>query len=124
MKEKDFQTRFGHYIKENFRNTTVFELKSARNDSLPFSVVVDHQIQGLLHAKHKSIYHKIPDVGFQNFADCIFIIRAEAYVVILYPSKIFYGIDVDDFVDEIAISLRKSLTEDRARELSTFSAHI
>ncbi len=118
MKEKNFQTQFGKWIKAN-PMTGVFELKSARGNSLPFSAVVPHQIEGLWHAKHEKIYMKLPDVGYQMPFDCFCVKGVPAYVVIRYESGAWYMIDIDRFIEERDSSARKSLTEERARIICT-----
>lgn len=122
MKEKDFQTKFGKWLKANRHETSVYELKVTKTNSLPFSAIADHQVAGLYHAKHRELYMKLPDVGYQMPFDCFHLCKVEAYVVILYPSKCFYAIDIDDFQWKNQTSGRRSLTEDEARELSTFSS--
>lgn len=124
MKEKDFQTKFGKWARKNRTATSVFELKVTKTNSLPFSAVAEHQIDGLWHAKNHDIFMKLPDVGYQMPFDCFHLIGVEAFVVILYPSKIFYGISIYNFSMENLSSTRRSITESRAKELSTFSAHI
>lgn len=121
MKEKNFQVKFGHWVKENFHETAAFELKSVKSSSCPFNAVQDHQIEALLHAKHKLLYHKIPDVGFQNPFDCFILVKCSSFIVIRYGSGNWYMIDIDAFINERDSSLRKSLTEERAQKLSTFS---
>lgn len=117
MKEKSFQTQFGHWLKANYSHSGAFELKSARGKSLPFSDVQPHQEQALWHVKHKSIYHKIPDVGYQNPFDCLVLSKADAYVVVRFGSGKWYMIDIDAWIEERNSSKRKSITEERAQEI-------
>lgn len=123
MKERSFQTEFGKWLKIHAKEvgSAAFELKSTKGSSLPFSDVQPHQIDALWNAKHKQIYFKIPDVGFQNPFDCFLLDEARAFVVIRYGSGHWYAIDVDDFVVTQKTSDRKSLTEDVAKLLSSFS---
>ena len=120
MKERNFQTQFGHWLKANFKESAAFELKSVKGSSCPFNAVQPHQIQALEHVKHGMLYHKIPDVGFQNPFDCFCLYNADAFVVIRYGSGRFFGIDIDDFVEQSKESDRKSLTEDRAKLICSF----
>ena len=117
--EKDFQRQFGHWLKDNFKECAVFELKSC-DTSCPFSAVQEHQMQGLLHAKHKSLYMKLPDVGLQMPFDCFFLKEVLAFIVIRYASGNWYAIGIDGFLRERDQSERKSLIADRAKEISTF----
>ncbi len=118
MREKDFQSIFSKWIKINYKKSAVFELKLTHSNSIPFSAVVPHQIDALWNTKHRHIAYKLPDVGYQNPYDCIFLKQIPAFVVIKYPS-FFCLIDIDIWIEESNISKRRSLTSERARELST-----
>jgi len=119
--EKDFQTRFTRWAKHNTKTSTAFELKLEKGTSMPFSAVMDHQITALRVAKHGVMSYKIPDVGYdQKPFDCFVLVNIPSYVVIMFykqNQKEFFMIDVDDFIKEKETSKRKSLTEDRAREI-------
>ncbi len=120
MKEKDFQTKFNKWVKHNFNGTGVFELKITHGKSIPFNAVQEHQSFALSKAKHSKIIYKIPDGGFQNPFDSFQISGAKAFVVVMFYApnqKKFYMIDVDDWGKEDLLSSRRSLTEDRAREI-------
>jgi len=132
MKEKQLQVILTNYLKDNPPNkTAVYELKICKSNAMPFDQVKEHQVEALLQAKHGNLYHKISDspifAGHKTrFTkpkpfDCLNIYKAEAYVVICYyklrQKKEFLFIDIDDFVKEKEISSRKSLTEERAKQL-------
>ncbi len=120
MKEKDFQRQFSHWLKAVHKQTGCFELKLAKTNSLPYSSVATHQIEGLLNAKHGTLVYKLPDVGYQTPWDCICLSGVPAYVVVKFPSGVVYGIDIDDFIRQRDASTRKSLTEDEASVIPTF----
>src|ERR1700744_3439847 len=111
MKERSFQTIFGHWVKEHMKESAAFELKSVKGKSCPFNAVQEHQIMALKRVEEGIFYHKIPDVGFQNPFDCFSLVKCPAYVVIRYGSGNWYAIRVWLFVFEAGISKRKSLTE-------------
>jgi hypothetical protein len=118
-KEANFNTTFNHWLKEN-PITGAFELKQALNGPLPYSALAEHQELALINAKHKALVFKIPDAGYQNPFDCFCLNKTPAFVVILYPSKKFYLIDIDNFIfyrDNRA--KRKSLTEEEAQSIAT-----
>lgn len=118
MKERKWQAEFGRWAKANIPASAAFELKVA-TVSLPFSDVQPHQVAALWHVKHRKLYFKIPDAGYQNPFDSFILASMPAYVVVRYPSRAFYLIDIDDFIHERDIlSARKSLTEDRAKEIA------
>lgn len=49
MTEKNLQSIFGAYIRENFPQvTTVWELKLEKGTSIAFNRVAQHQIDGLM----------------------------------------------------------------------------
>ena len=132
MNEKQLQTIFGNYLKENPPcKNAVYELKICKSNAMPFNQVKEHQIVALQQAKNGNLYHKIADQTFGRAGqfghtlkkpfDCMNIYKAEAYVVICYyklrQKKEFLLIDIDDFIREKNYSDRKSLTEKRAKEL-------
>lgn len=117
MKERSFQTIFNHFLKSSLKHIFVFkipdagyqnpfdvfsvdkfhefwawELKQTKTDSIPFSVVVPHQITALE--------------------------IVSGMVVIKYPKGVAI-IPIDIFVMESKRSKRRSLTYIRAMELST-----
>lgn len=118
MREKDFQSTFNKWLKTDYKQSGVFELKLSKTDSLPFSAVQDHQEAALWNTKHRQLVYKIPDVGYQNPFDCLSLVSLSAYVVIKYPD-FFCLIDIDDWQKEMKFSTRKSLVSGRAREIST-----
>ncbi len=82
----------------------------------------DHQEASLLNAKHGVFVMKIPDAGFQNPFDSFVLSNVPAYIVIQYEAqsrnqKEFFMIDIDVWCNEKNVSVRRSLTLDRAREI-------
>lgn len=124
MKEKSFQIKFNQWLKAIYRQLGVFELKVARNNSLPFSAVEEHQIDALWHAKHNVLVYKIPDAGFQNPFDCFCLAGVPAYIVIKYSSGMVYMIDIDVFIQESKTSTIRSVTERKALGLSLYHFNI
>lgn len=122
-REANFQTRFNHYLKHVYKQTGAFELKQTTTAALPFSALETHQEAALLQVAGGSFVYKIPDCGYQNPFDCFSLERCDAFVVVYYAlSGKFYAIAVDEFIHERDHrSERKSLTEDRAKAISTFS---
>lgn len=117
-REANFQSTFGKWAKQVYRKTAAFELKQTQTNSLPFNSLQNHQAQALLHARWETLFYKIPDVGYQNPFDCFTLSGVPAYVVIKYPD-FFCLIDIETFLLEQKRSKRKSLTSERAKELST-----
>ncbi len=99
-----------------------FELKQTTTNSISFSVVEPHQIDGLLKAKsNKGIIYKAPDDsrGEKPF-DYFYLRNASAWVVIKFP-KSAEVISIETFLLERSRSNRKSLTAERAKAISTMS---
>lgn len=120
MKEKDFQIKFGHWVKAFWKESGVFELKLAKGFLMPFDAVADHQIAALLATKKDSLFFKLPDCGYQNPFDCMFLKEISAYVVVMFykpGQKEFIMIDAEVFLLEKQRSQRKSLLESRAKEI-------
>lgn len=135
MVEKDFQRLFKHFVANNPpAKAAVFELKLIKNGRMEFDRVYDHQVAGLRQAKYKGVYHKIADqpaawvkgkrvhFGGKKPFDCLFLRGLEAYVVLMFyvpfEKKEAIFIDIDRWVEEKETSKRKSLTVERAKEIS------
>lgn len=78
-------------------------------------------MEALYAAKHNRLAHKIADdsVGFKPF-DCFHLREVPSFVVVSFWSrgeKKFYMIDIDDWMQEVQTSNRKSLTVQRAGEI-------
>ena len=139
MKEKDFQAKFGKWIKGNKESLeikpAVYELKLEKGGSFAFDKVKEHQIVALMSAKHEGLYHKINDLpvyagSMTRFAskkpfDCFFVRGIKAYIVIGFYTKgekiesIF--VDVDKFVEIKEFYLkerRKSIPKQYWKQLS------
>jgi len=132
MKERNFQTFFSDWIKRNVPQfTTVFELKLAKGGSLPFKSVKEHQVDALVSATSFGVYHKIHDLPVfagskthwanKKPFDCFYIKTPESYVVIWFyhsrEKKEMIWIRIEDWLKEARESDRKSLTEERARQI-------
>lgn len=134
MIEKDMQTIFGKYVRSHPPDIAeVYELKICKGTSLPFNALAKHQEQALLQVK-LGFFHKLSDppiwskmnqtrFNIPRPFDCMFLTGIQAYVVIWYyhprKVKVFIKIPVLIFLKEREISTRKSLTEQRAKELGT-----
>ena len=117
-REAAFQTQFNLWLRDNYKGSGVFELKQTSKDYLSFDAVKEHQIAGLLAAKHGTLVHKISDEtrGYKPF-DSFILRNTPAYIVIKYPQG-FVILDVDSFMNESSSSIRKSLTYSRALEIA------
>ena len=99
-----------------------YELKSTRERSLPFAALATHQRHALRQAKQGVLVYKIPDSGFQNPFDCFTLAQVPAFVVVFFYThgkKEFVMIDIDAWIAEDESSTRRSLTEERAKEIGT-----
>lgn len=87
---------------------------------MPFSAVKDHQLDALVAATTtEGILYKIPDDsrGVKPF-DMVYLKNSEGYVIIKYPG-FFVIIKVHTFIHEKAMSSRKSLTIERAKNIAS-----
>ncbi len=124
-REAKFGLTFRAWMKANpqtFPHGAVFELKQT-STSLPFCAVQEHQINALLATSEGEggMLYKIPDDsrGIKPF-DMFYAKRMPAFIVIKFPKK-FEIISVGTFVLEMNRSNRKSLTAQRASEISIIS---
>lgn len=125
--EAKFQTKFTRWLKYRWVPSNAhFELKVARTDSLPFSAVSKKQKINLRLAQNKFNYtYSDFDRNGTPF-DCSFVGPAKCFVVVQYnksKNKEFFLCPIDAFLAEESHSDRKSLTEDRARDIC-FVAHL
>ena len=133
MVEKDFQRIFNLWARANKKllPTGAYELKLCKGKSIAFDVVAEHQEVALLEVCGEGNYYKINDAPWirnQKFSFTkpkpydAYILRGEAYVVVMWwkprEKKIAYCIDIKDWIKEREKGERKSLTEERAKELS------
>jgi len=114
-------TLFLKYSKHFLNYTFAFEAKICKEKSLSFDAVKDHQITNLYQTKHSLWNFKIPDAGWQNPFDGLQLKMVPSYVIIFWyqhhNDKRFTMIDIDDFCEEKRISIRRSLTFERASEI-------
>ncbi len=119
-KEANAGLKFRAWIEKNPQISGAFELKQC-TDSLPFDAVTEHQIAALLKTKRDALLYKAPDDsrGLKPY-DYFYIRKGCAFVVIKFKRS-FECIDIDTFILEKKRSQRKSLTYQRAKEISSIS---
>lgn len=120
--EKDFQIQLKRWFSNHAISSSAWEQKICKTNAMPFSKVQEHQLRALWLSKHKQLYYKIPDVGYDKKPFDNFILsNSNAYVCIFYyqkrGDKDFVVIDVDDFIKESEGSKKRSLTKERAIEI-------
>lgn len=124
--EAQFNTVFGKWARYCYDGpTAAFELKLSKKPSIPFSEFTrqEQQLPSLQACRtSKGSYHKISDqsMGKKSY-DCFIIKNALSYFVIMYylkrGDKEFIMIEPDVLELEMQVSVRKSLTLERAREI-------
>lgn len=117
--EADFGVKLrDELLRVHKHKTAVFELKQCEGPSLPFDDLKPEQIAYLKSAKgSKGVV--LRNTGRNGEPDYALFRNAPAWVVVKYK-KSFYGIDIDDFLFERDRSKRRSLTKERAYEISTW----
>jgi len=121
MKEKDITTPILKHLRHKYGATCAIEIKICKTGSLPFSRLEEHQKNALLNTKHGCVVHKIADCGYQNPFDAVILCNEPAFVVVMFyrrGQKEFFVIDIDTWCAEEKESTRRSLTEERAREIA------
>jgi len=119
-REAEFATKFSHWARANWdvkNNPAYFEYKVSLTNSLPFSAVSEKQYANL---QINKFYFKFSDFDRMGTPfDAVFFC-GKGYIVVQYyrpRNKEFFIIKIEDFLIEKDSSNRKSLTEDRAREI-------
>jgi hypothetical protein len=114
-----FTTRFKKWlhaevVKKGVEFAAAYEIKVTDTNSMPFSMVKDHQIEALLAVKNGTFMYKIPDAGWQNPFDMFVMQRQPAYVVVAFtdlkPMHVWV-IDIETFVQIRDTEDSKSINE-------------
>ncbi len=121
-KEADFGILFRHWLKANPRHSCAFELKQTSQSSISFSCVEPHQI-AYLEAIHSDVGALIRVQGTNGEPDYIYLRNAPACIVIKFP-RTFHIISIDAFTREKEKNKLKSLTNERAFEISIVSVKL
>jgi hypothetical protein len=109
-------------LKQPFFEFSVWqELKvSDKKGIFYFSQVKPHQVVRCLDIKRGGVFVRITQAtvsGKSGVPDYVWVYKQPAYIVVRYP-KSWCFIDIDTFILERDRSKKKSMVEDRARELS------
>lgn len=121
-READFGLTFRHWLRAHPRHSCAFELKQTSGSALPFSALESHQVDYLTAINGpKGVLVRVQ--GVNGEPDYIYLRSFPACVVIKYP-KSFHLISIGMFIDEKERSVRKSLTEARAKEISIVSVKL
>lgn len=120
-RESKFGTIFRHWFKANrnkFGDKCHFELKQTIGHSISFKCIENHQINyALALSSDTGVLMRI--MGTNGEPDFSFNRKADTYIVIRYYGC-FVVILIPDFLNEMKMSKRKSLTRKRAIEISAF----
>lgn len=121
-REAEFSVLFRHWLRANPQLSGAYEIKLTRKASIPFSAVEEHQLT-YLQAIRNEKGTLIRVQGVNGEPDYVYLRNAPAWVVIKFPTE-FHIIGINNFVNEKKASKRKSLTNARAREISTVSVKL
>jgi hypothetical protein len=108
------------YLNKNPMNAP-WEVKHSRGAKfIPFSAVKDHQVTKLHNARCSFLNYKISDDsrGQKPFDGVSYFKSPEAYLIFVYPDMWCF-IDILVFEQEERTSTRRSISQDRAREIAT-----
>lgn len=120
--EAKFGLRLKKWLEKNPRSSCSIENKQTTGTSIPFSCVEEKQINyALAIASDKGTLIRVEGRGGEP--DYIWARSMPAYIVIKYPKE-FSMIPIGTFLFEKKRSTRKSLTMQRAREISTITVKL
>lgn len=100
-----------------------WEVKRTVKGALAFAAFAGHQISNLMKSKHQRLNIKIRDVGVaRKEFDGLTLEKVPSWCICCYPANnkdgyMAYAIDIDVWYQERRTCGRKSLTEERAKEL-------
>lgn len=117
--EADFSIRLRHYLKAHpLPVSCPLEVKDTRGkDSFPYAELKEEQCNNALASKSDKGNLIRVSVGTIGAPDYCFYRNSPAYIVIKYPLG-FVFIDIETLILERDRSKRKSLTWERAQEIS------
>lgn len=121
-READFSIVFRHWLRANPQYSCALEMKQTSKPSIAFSAVEENQLI-YLQAIHSDKGALIRVQGTNGEPDYVYLRNAPTYVVIKFPGE-FHMIGIETFLLERKRSSRKSLTNMRAREISTVSVKL
>lgn len=117
--EADFSIRLRHYLKAHpLPISCPLEIKDTRGKpSLPYGEIKEEQTNNALASKSDKGNLIRVSVGTVGAPDYCYYRNSPAYIVINYPLG-FVFIDIETFILDRDTSKRKSLTWERAQEIS------
>lgn len=118
-REAQFGVLLRHWLRANPIPTCALELKQTASDSLPFGAVESHQLDYAEAISTSDTGVLIRVQGVNGEPDYLWLRKEPAYMVIRYPNC-FALIAIKTFIVEKNLSVRRSLTSKRAKEISTF----
>lgn len=122
MLENRFSILFRHWLKANPRYSCAFEMKATERNSIPFSVLEEHQADYLKAIRgDKGVLMRV--MGGNGEPDYVYMRQFPACVVVKIGRE-FHIIDIGAWELEEGRSKRKSLTSSRAREISVVSVKL
>lgn len=119
-KEANWTTTFlkKWVLEESTLPSGPIEVKQTPIDYISFSAVSEEQLSDLLACTtKKGHWWKVADMGRKNDFDVVFYRNSPAWIIIKYP-KGFVVIGAETYKMEMERSTRKSLTWERAKEIS------
>ena len=119
-KEASWTTKFlkQWVLEESTLPSGPIEVKQTSSDSIPFNAVSEQQLADLIACTTKrGHWWKVADMGRKNDFDVVFYRNSPAWLIFKYP-KGFVVMSVLTYEMEMKRSARKSLTWQRAREIS------
>lgn len=127
--ERDMQSLWTKWLKKNkWDHCAAFELKITKRKNLNFNRVAEHQAYYLNKGENGGFAYKISDMspGLKPF-DCLHF-EGLGYIVIMFyeprKKKVAYAISIKEWGWYIQQSARKSITEDKAKELAYKVIHL
>lgn len=118
-READFGVLFRHWLRANPQYTCAYELKQSKDTALPFASLEPNQI-AYLSSIASDVGTLIRVLGVSGEPDYVYLRNAPANVVVKFPDE-FHIISIGTWLLEKERSIRKSLTNARAREISIMS---
>lgn len=125
------QSLFSRWVRKNknkFDKASAFELKITKTEKLYYKQVKSHQYHYLEESTKDGTYHKISDQSLDVKPYDCFLLKGDAYVVLMFfkpkKKKIAYLIPIKNFNIHREYSSKKFITEHECESISTLIAEL
>lgn len=128
MNEAQFTTKLNKWFYYKHQASCAIEVKLTKTQSIPFSVLKDHQWRNLRACEIGQTVYKIPDTGnVQMPFDMVMLVKVPAYIAVQFykrGEKKFYLIPPLTWSEMRNKESRKSVTEEMLKRYGIYPQYL